>query len=132
MQRTTIHTDRVPSTGRPYSQAIRFGGLLFVSGQVAWDPEGGGAIEGGIGAQTRRVLDNLKAILEEAGTSLEQVLKTTCFLVDGADATTFNEIYRTYFPADQPARSTIVVAGLSPGLLVEVEAVAAVPDSDSV
>jgi 2-iminobutanoate/2-iminopropanoate deaminase len=129
MERRVIATDRVASTGKPYSQAIRFGDLVFVSGQVAWDASTQRALEGGIEAQTRRVLDNLTAILEAAGSSRDLVLKTTCFLADIADAATFNEIYREYFPTDPPARSTFAVAGLSAGFIVEVEAIAAVRTS---
>lgn len=127
MNREVIQTDAVPSSGKPYSQAISSGGLVFVSGQVALDPAGG-PVAGGIEPQARRVLSNLRLVLEAAGSSLDLVLKTTCFLTDGADAPRFNELYREYFPSDQPARSTVVVAGLSPGFVVEVEAVAAVRD----
>ena len=124
MDRTTVHTDSVAGTGKPYSQGVRYGDLLFVSGQVGLD-SAGSLIEG-LEAQTRRVLDNLTAILEAGGSSRELVLKTTCFLTDVADTQRFNEIYREYFPSNQPARSTVVVADLSPGFLVEVEAVAGV------
>jgi len=130
MDRTIVQTDRVPSTGKPYSQAIAYGGLLFVSGQIAWDPAAGRAIDGGFEAQVRRVLDNLQAILEAGGTSLQNVLKTTCFLADLGDAPAFNRVYREYFPVDPPARSTFQVAGLSPGVLVEIEAIAALPRGD--
>ena len=88
----------------------------------------GGGIPGGIEAQTRRVLDNLVALLRAGGSDPSLVLKTTCFLIDIADAPKFNEIYREYFPVDPPARSTFAVAALSPGFLVEVEAIAAVTD----
>lgn len=126
MRRQVVRSERVPSTGKPYSQAIRWGDLLFVSGQVAWDAEVGAALGGGFDAQTRRVLDNLREVLEAGGSSLALVLKTTCFLVDVSDAPRFNEIYREYFPVDPPARSTVEVSRLSPGFLVEVEAVAGV------
>ena len=119
-----INSAPVPSTGNPYSQATRFNDLVFASGQVAWDGELGRALEGDFETQARRVLENLKSVLETAGASLQTVLKTTCFLCDMADARVFNAIYREYFPASQPARSTFQVAGLSPGFLVEVEAVA--------
>jgi 2-iminobutanoate/2-iminopropanoate deaminase len=125
MTRTVVSSPLVPSSGKPYSPAIRHGDTLYVSGQVALDAASGLAIEG-FEAQTRRVLDNLRALLEAGGSSLGSVLKTTCFLVDIADAPRFNAIYREYFPTDPPARSTIAVAALSPGYLVEVEAVAAV------
>lgn len=125
MDRTVIHTDQVATTGKPYSQAVRFGDLLFVSGQVALDPATGSVVDG-LEAQSRRVLDSLTAILEAGGSSRDLVLKTTCFLTDVAAAPGFNEIYREYFSKDPPARSTVVVADLSPGFLVEVEAIAAV------
>jgi 2-iminobutanoate/2-iminopropanoate deaminase len=126
MDRVVIHTQAVASSGKPYSQAIRFGDIVFVSGQVAFDGSTGRALEGSFDEQARKVLDNLRAILEAAGSSLELVLKTTCFLADIADAGRFNEIYREYFPVDPPARSTFQVASLSPGFLVEVEATAGV------
>ena len=128
MKRVVIQTGKVPSSGKPYSQAIRFGDILFVSGQVALDAATGRPLEGGLDAQARLVLDHLRAILEEGGSSLDLVLKTTCFLADMGDAPRFNEIYREYFPSDPPARSTFQVAGLSPGFLVEVEAIAGIAD----
>ena len=128
MERIVIASPDVPSSGKPYSPAIRHGETLYVSGQVALDPATGGAIEGGFEAQTRRVLDNLVALLRAGGSDPSLVLKTTCFLVDIADAARFNEIYREYFPIDPPARSTFAVAALSAGFLVEVEAIAAVAD----
>jgi reactive intermediate/imine deaminase len=123
-----LHVNSAPvaSTGNPYSQATRFGDLVFTSGQVPFDAELQRAIDGDFEAQARKVLDNLKAVLEEAGASMETVLKTTCFICDMDDAPTFNEIYREYFPTDRPARSTFQVAALSPGFLVEVEAIAGV------
>jgi 2-iminobutanoate/2-iminopropanoate deaminase len=119
-----VNSAPIPATGNPYSQATRFGELVFVSGQVAFDAERKEALEGGFEVQARRVFENLRAVLECAGASMDSVLKTTCFLTDMADAPVFNQLYREYFPADLPARSTFQVAGLSPGLLVEVEAVA--------
>jgi 2-iminobutanoate/2-iminopropanoate deaminase len=118
-----VNSAPVASTGNPYSQATRIGGLVFVSGQVAFDAERQQAIDG-FDAQTRKVLDNLRAVLEEAGASMDSVVKTTCFLCDMKDAAAFNAVYREYFPENRPARSTFQVAGLSPGFLVEVEAVA--------
>jgi 2-iminobutanoate/2-iminopropanoate deaminase len=126
-----INSAPIPSTGKPYSQATRFGDLVFVSGQVAIDEATSVALDGGFEVQARNVFENLKSVLEHAGASLETVLKTTCFLADMRDAPTFNAIYREYFPSDQPARSTFQVASLSPGLLVEVEAVAAVSSRPS-
>ena len=128
MDRTVITSPAVPSSGKPYSPAIRHGDTLYVSGQVAFDPATGGPIEGDFEAQTRRVLDNLVALLHAGGSDPSLVLKTTCFLVDIQDAPRFNEIYREYFPVDPPARSTFAVGALSSGFVVEVEAIAAVAD----
>jgi 2-iminobutanoate/2-iminopropanoate deaminase len=126
---TEISTDRAPRSKSPLSQAIRFGDLLFVSGQVAADPESGQPVEGGIREQTERVLENLNAVLEAGGSSLEDVLKTTCFLTDMADFAAFNELYSRYFPGRRPARSTVGVAGLAGTYIVEVEAVAVIREA---
>jgi 2-iminobutanoate/2-iminopropanoate deaminase len=128
MERTVIASPSVPSSGKPYSPAIRHGDTVYVSGQVAYDPSTGKALAGGFDAQAVRVLDNLTALLDAAGSDRAHVIRTTCYLVDIADAPRFNEIYREYFPMDPPARSTVGVAALSPGFLVEVEAIAAVKD----
>ncbi len=128
MDRTVITSPHVASSGKPYSPAIRHGDTLYVSGQVAVDPATGQAIDGGLEAQTRRVLDNLVSLLRAGGSDPSLVLKTTCFLADIVDAPRFNEIYRDYFPVDPPARSTFAVGALASGFLVEVEAIAAVAD----
>jgi 2-iminobutanoate/2-iminopropanoate deaminase len=109
----------------PYSPAIRFDKLLFVSGQVALTPAGS-ISPGGIEEQTRLVLENLRTILAAGGSSLERVLKTTCFLTNIDDFAAFNRVYKTFFAIEPPARSTCQVAGLAPGLLVEIDAIAAV------
>lgn len=109
----------------PYSPAMRYGDLLFVSGQVAQDPATGKSVGGGIVEQTHRVLQNLAELLEQGGSSMGRVLKTTCFLANLDDFTAFNEVYRTYFPEPLPARSTFEVGRLPMGYLVEVEAIAA-------
>ena len=125
MDRQVISTAAGTRSASPYSPAIRFDNLLFVSGQVALTAAG--AISpGGIQEQTRLVLENLRAILDVAGSSLERVLKTTCFLTNTSDFAAFNLVYKTFFPMDPPARSTCQVAGLAPGLLVEIDAIAAV------
>ena len=117
-----------PAIG-PYSQAIRSGQFLFVSGQIPLDPSTGEVVSGNhddhdIGAQTHRVLQNLEAILEAAGGSLADVVRTTVFLVDLANFTAMNEIYATYFRAPAPARSTVQVAALPKDVRLEIDAVA--------
>jgi 2-iminobutanoate/2-iminopropanoate deaminase len=129
MQKQIIFTPKVAKSASPLSQAVAFGSLLFVSGQVAGDPTGG-RVEGGFEAQARQVMENIKAILEEAGSSLDCVLKVTAFLSNMDDFPKFNEIYRTYFPKDFPARSCFQVGRLGPGFLVEIEAMAYIPDTD--
>jgi len=119
-----IVTDGAPKAIGPYSQAIEAGPYLFCSGQIALDPAGGTLVSGGVEAQTRRVLENLKAVLEAAGSGLGQVVKTTVFLTDMADFAAMNGVYAEYFPARPPARSTVAVLGLPKGVAVEIEAVA--------
>lgn len=115
-----------PAAIGPYSQAVQAGpgALLFVSGQLPVDPETGTFAPGGIGAMTRRCLENIKAILEASGASLANVVKTTVFLTSMEDFAEMNRVYSEYFPAEPPARSTIAVAALPKGALIEIEAVA--------
>jgi 2-iminobutanoate/2-iminopropanoate deaminase len=122
MSRETIVTDSAPKPGGAYSQGIRWGDLVFTAGQVAVDPAAGKPVEGGVREQTRQVLHNVRAVLEAGGSSLDAVLKTTCFLADMNDFPAFNEVYREFFPTDPPARSTVGVALASPWV-VEIEAV---------
>jgi len=129
MQKRIIFTPKVAKSISPLSQAVAFGSLLFTSGQVAVDPTGR-PVEGGFEAQARQVMENIKAILEEAGSSLDCVLKVTAFLSNMDDFPKFNEIYRTYFTKEFPARSCFQVGRLGPGWLVEVEAIAHIPDGD--
>jgi 2-iminobutanoate/2-iminopropanoate deaminase len=110
----------------PYSPGIRFGELVFTSGQIGLDPATGKIVEGGVAVQAQQALENLKAVLEAAGSDLEQVLKTTVFLADMNDYGAVNEVYAGFFQGDPPARSAVQVAGLPLGALVEVEAVAVV------
>jgi 2-iminobutanoate/2-iminopropanoate deaminase len=110
----------------PYSPGIRFGELVFTSGQIGLDPASGKIVEGGVAAQAQQALENLKAVLEATGSDMEQVLKTTVFLNDMADYGAVNEVYAGFFQGDPPARSAVQVAGLPLGALVEVEAVAVV------
>ena len=124
--KTVIRTESAPAPfqGAPYSQAIRFGDLVFVSGQLPVHPASGTLVKGGIGEQTERVMENLKAILEAAGTSLDNALKATIFLADLADFAGMNEVYTRYVGERPPARATFQVAGLAAGALLEVEIVA--------
>ncbi len=121
-----IQTPNAPKAIGPYSQAIVVGGWVFCSGQIPIDPATGEVVEGGIEAQTHRVLQNLKAVLEAAGSSLEKVVKTTVFLQDIDDFALMNNVYASYFPHDPPARSTVEVARLPRGVLVEIECIASV------
>ena len=123
--KTIINTDQAPAPIGPYNQAIQCGDLIYTSGQIPIDPATGTKVEGGIREQSIQVLDNLKAVLEGAGASLDQVLKTTVFLADMGDFPEFNSIYADYFGEENaPARSTIQVAALPIGALVEIECVA--------
>jgi 2-iminobutanoate/2-iminopropanoate deaminase len=121
-----VATDGAPKAIGPYSQATRVNGFVFTAGQVALDPRTGELVAGGIAEQTVRALENLRAILTEAGTSLAQVVKTTVFLVDMADFAAMNEVYGRAFGNHRPARSTVAVAALPRGARVEIEAIATV------
>ena len=124
MERAVIVSAGAPAAIGPYSQAIRAGGLLFVSGQIPLDPATGQVVAGGIGTQTERVLRSLQAILETAGSGLERVVKTTIFLTDLGDFAAVNETYGRFFPQSPPARATVQVAALPRGVGIEIEAVA--------
>lgn len=119
-----ISTQAAPAAIGPYSQAIRANGMVYCSGQIPLDPSSGQLVAGGIEAQTERVLDNLKAVLEAAGASLETVVKTTIFVADMADFGVVNGIYARYFPTNAPARSTVQAARLPRDVKVEIEAIA--------
>ncbi len=121
--REIIKTDHAPAAIGPYSQAVAYGGLVFTSGQIPLLPDGS-LVEGDIEAQTRQVLANLAAVLEAAGSSLEQVLKCTVFLKDLDDFAAMNAVYSEVFLSEQPARSTVQVAKLPLDVRVEIEAVA--------
>jgi len=118
-----ITTDKAPAAIGPYSQAVQFGNLLFVSGQIALVPQTGEIVDGDIKAQTRQVLENIKAIIEAAGMSLQNVLKCSCFLNSMQDFVKFNEVYDSYFADSLPARETVEVARLPKDVLVEVSAI---------
>ncbi len=119
-----IHTEKAPKAIGPYSQAIKVGNLVFASGQVPIVPATGEFVEGGIKEQTRQSLTNAKAILEEAGTSLSKVVKTTVYLSDMANFAAMNEVYAEFFTQPYPARSAVAVKTLPKNALVEVECIA--------
>jgi len=123
-KRTVIATELAPKAIGPYSQGIRANGFVFCAGQTPIDPATSKLIEGDVAAQTRRVLQNLGAVLEAAGTSLSKVVKTTVFLTDMANFKAMNEVYAEFFPEHPPARSTFAVAGLPLGASVEIECIA--------
>ena len=120
-----IHTDNAPAAIGPYSQAMVVNGLVYTSGKIALNPQTGALKGDSIEAQAEQAIQNLKAILEAAGSSLENVVKTTCFLQRMSDFAAFNAVYGQYFPG-KPARSCVEVAALPKGALVEVEVVAEV------
>ncbi|WP_028023301.1 RidA family protein [Enterovibrio calviensis] len=123
--KTKIHTDSAPAAIGPYSQAMAFQDLIFTSGQLPLDPQTMAFVEGGIKEQARQSLENLKAILEESGASIDTVLKTTCFLSDMENFVAFNEVYTEVFGTEMaPARSCVQAARLPKDALVEVEAIA--------
>lgn len=124
MPREQISTPSAPAAIGPYSQAIAAGTLVFASGQIALDPATGQLSDGDVRVQTRRALDNVRAVLAAAGSSLEQVVKTTVFLTRMADFAAMNEVYAEYFMGTPPARSTVAVAELPRGAQVEVEVIA--------
>ncbi len=119
----TIHTPLAPAAIGPYSQAVKANGMVFTSGQIALVPETGAVVEGGIREQTTRICENLEAVLAAAGSSLEKVVKTTCFLADMADFAAFNEVYGSYFTG-KPARSCVAVRTLPKNVLAEIEVIA--------
>jgi 2-iminobutanoate/2-iminopropanoate deaminase len=119
-----ISSEKAPKAIGPYSQAVRTGSLVFLSGQIPIDPATGHLVEGSIQHQTERVLENLKAVLEEAGLSLNAVVKTTVFLKNLSDFSQMNEIYSKYFTSNPPARSTVEVARLPRDVQVEIDAIA--------
>ena len=126
--RERIQTDKAPAAIGPYSQAIRAGGFVFVSGQIPIDPATGEFVKGGIAEQTEQVLKNLAALLEAAGSGLDKVVKTTVFLADMKEFAQMNEVYATFFSGAPPARATVAAAGLPRDARVEIEAVALVSE----
>lgn len=124
MKREVIASEGAPAAIGPYSQAIKAGMFVFTSGSLGMDPESGGLVSGGVQAQTRQALTNLAAVLEQAGTSLGKVVKTTVFLADMGDYAAVNSVYAEFFPQSQPARSAVQVAALPKGAEVEIEVIA--------
>ncbi|GAI44134.1 unnamed protein product [marine sediment metagenome] len=119
-----IQTKNAPAAIGPYSQAVATGNLIFVSGQIPYNPDGN-PVEGGIKEQTVRVLENLKAVLEEAEVTPEQVVKVTVYLKNMADFSDFNEVYGEYFSDEPPARACVEVSALPKGVSIEIDAIAA-------
>ena len=123
MTRTIVHTDQAPAAIGPYSQAVRAGDTVYLSGQIPLDPATGNLVEGDIGAQARRAFDNLQAVCSAAGGSLDQVVRLGLYLTDLGDFVAVNAVMADYFQAPYPARSTVEVSGLPRGAAFEVDAV---------
>jgi len=126
MSRESVETERAPKAIGPYAQAIKANGFIYTAGQIPIDPKTGNFVEGGIVEQTRQVLENLKAVLAASGSSANQVVKTTVYLKNMTDFGAMNEVYAEYFGNVKPARSTVAVAELPRGALIEIDLVAMV------
>ena len=124
MEKIIVSTEKAPGAIGPYSQAIKANGMVYASGQIPIDPATGEIVPGDVQAQTKQSLENVKALLDAAGTSLEKVVKTTVFIQSMDDFAAINEIYSQYFTGNYPARSCVEVAKLPKGALVEVEVIA--------
>jgi 2-iminobutanoate/2-iminopropanoate deaminase len=124
MNREPVHTDKAPKAIGPYEQAIKANGMVYTSGQIPIDPKTGNFVPGGIKEQTRQVLENLQAVLQTAGSSLDRVVKATVFLKRISDFGAMNEIYAEYLGGAKPARSTVAVADLPRDALIEIDLVA--------
>jgi len=124
MTKETIVSDKAPQAIGPYVQAIKAGNWIYTAGQIPLDPRTGNLVGGDIAAQTRRVMENLKAVLEAGGSSLDRVVKATVFLKNIGDFAAMNEVYAEYLGAAKPARSTVAVADLPRGALVEIDLIA--------
>lgn len=124
MKKEIVKTTKAPISKAPFSQAVKLGNLVFCAGQVPVDPTTGQLVKGGIEVETRQVLNNLKAVLEAAGSSLEKALKVTVYMTNIKDWEKMNEVYRGYFPKDQPARTTVEVSGLAKDVMIEIDLVA--------
>jgi 2-iminobutanoate/2-iminopropanoate deaminase len=126
MKKKVIQTEKAPKAIGPYSQAIRAGNFLFLSGQIPLDPKTGELVRGDIRQRTQQVLENIKGVLESQKLGMEDVVKVTIFLKNIGDFNQVNEVYGTYFPSSPPARSTVAVAGLPRNVEIEIEAVAVI------
>lgn len=126
MTKRVVSTEKAPAAIGPYSQAIKTGDLLFMSGQIPLDPRTGNLVSGDIEAETRRVMENLGAVLAAAGAKFENLVKTTIYLTDLGDFAAVNRVYASYFSLDPPARATVQVSALPRGARVEIEAIARV------
>lgn len=126
MNKEVISTTNAPKAIGPYEQAIKVGEFVYASGQIPLDPKTGNVVEGDIKIQTHRAIENLKAVLEAAGTSLDRIVKTTVFLKNIGDFAAMNEVYAEYLGTAKPARSTVAVADLPRGALVEIDLIALV------
>ena len=126
MNKVTIGTDKAPKAIGPYEQAIKVGEFIYTAGQIPIDPKTGNFVAGAIAEQTRQVLENLKAVVEAGGSSLDRVVKATVFLKNLADFAAMNEVYAEYLGQAKPARSTVAVADLPRGALVEIDFIATV------
>lgn len=122
--RKIVATDKAPAAIGPYAQANIIGDLVITSGQIPIDPATGNLVEGDIEAQTKQVFENLKAVLEAAGSGLDKIVKTTCFMDNMSDFAKMNEVYASFFSGDYPSRSAVEVAKLPKGALIEIEAIA--------
>lgn len=128
MIKEEVSTENAPGAIGPYSQCVKMGRTYYLSGQIPLDPETGKVVEGGIAEQTRRVMENIKAVLESAGSNLDEVVKTTVFLTDMGDFAEVNGIYGEYFTEPYPARSAVGVRELPKGVSIEIEALAVCSD----
>ena len=124
MKREVIRSEKAPRAIGPYEQAIKLEGWVFTSGQIPLDPATGAMVEGGIGAQTRQVLENLRAVLGAAGSSMAKVVRVTVYMTHLGEFAKMNEVFSEFFPQDKPARSTVGVAALPRGALVEMDVIA--------
>lgn len=129
MEKEEVATDRAPEAIGPYSQAVKIGRYLFLSGQIPIDPATGDAVTGPIAAQARQALSNLKAVVEEGGASMNDVVKTTVYITDILLFSDVNEVYADFFTKPYPARATVQVSGLPRGVDIEIDAIAVVGDS---